>query len=293
MADRLSTGRTALALLALVAGGCLAPTTEEGSTGTRPTTTSTPLTTTSTPPTTTSTPPTTTSTPPTTTTGGGGSGGTLQVLVFSRTEGFRHESIRAGVAALASLGDRVGFETAATEDPAFFTGSALERFHVVVFLNTTGDVLDDDQQTALEDFVRGGNGFVGVHSAADTEYDWPWYGGLVGAWFDRHPRPQTAMVTVAAPDHPALGDLPGTFERFDEWYDFRSRPAPEVEILATLDETTYDGARMGDPHPISWAHEYEGGRSFYTGCGHTEESYAEPIVLDHLGAAITWAGGGR
>lgn len=212
-----------------------------------------------------------------------------QVLVFHRTEGFRHGSIEAGIEAVAGLGAVGGYEVTATEDPAIFSNEGLDPFAVVVFLNTTGDVLDEPEQRSLERFIASGKGFVGVHSAADTEYDWGWYGGLVGAYFDRHPEPQSAVIEVVA-SHPVVEGIPQEFERFDEWYDFRARPDPGVTVLATVDESTYGGGAMGSNHPIVWAHEYEGGRAVYVGFGHTAESFEEPLILTLLDNAIRWAG---
>jgi type 1 glutamine amidotransferase len=208
------------------------------------------------------------------------------VLVFHRTEGFRHDSIEAGIDAVDGLG---GYQVTATEDPAIFSSEGLDPFAVVVFLNTTGDVLDEPEQRSLEQFIASGKGFVGVHSAADTEYDWEWYGGLVGAYFASHPAPQTAAVQVTA-SHPVVEGLPDEMERFDEWYDFRAPPGEDVTVLAVVDESTYEGGAMGSNHPIVWAHEYEGGRAVYVGFGHTPESFEEPLVLTLLDNAIKWAG---
>jgi uncharacterized protein len=215
----------------------------------------------------------------------------LGVLVFHRTAGFAHDSIRAGIEALTELGEEHGFAVTATDSQAVFTDSGLAPFEVIVFLNTTGDVLDDSGQRAMEAFVAGGGGFVGVHAAADTEYDWQWFGGLVGAYFARHPHPQPATVEVVAPDHPVTQGLPARFERVEEWYDFQAHPGPGVTILAVVDESTYEGGGMGDPHPIAWAHEYGGGRSVYTGFGHSAEAFAEPLVRRMLANAILWAAG--
>lgn len=212
------------------------------------------------------------------------------VLVFHRTEGFRHDSIEAGIEALVELGESKGYRVTATDDSSIFSASDLEAFQVIVFLNTTGNVLVETQQLAMEEFIRSGRGFVGIHSAADTEYDWEWYGGLVGAYFNSHPVPQSAAVRIITP-HPVVKGLPERFERFDEWYDFRSHPGPGVTVLATVDESTYEGGAMGPEHPIVWAHEYEGGRAVYVGFGHTAETYEESLVLTLLDNAIRWAGG--
>ncbi len=161
---------------------------------------------------------------------------------------------------------------------------------MIVFLNTTGDVLDEVEQEAMEGFMASGKGFVGIHSAADTEYDWPWYGELVGAYFDSHPEPQEATVVFPDPgSHPVTTGLPGRIQLVDEWYDFRSQPPPEATVLATVDETTYEGGTTGDPHPIVWSREVHGGRSVYVGFGHTDEGFDEPVFRSLLENAVTWA----
>lgn len=215
----------------------------------------------------------------------------MHVLVFSRTAGFRHGSISAGIEAIESLGEEHGFAVESTEDPTLFTDAALARIDAVIFLNTTGDVLDDDQQAAFERYIRGGGGYVGIHAATDTEYDWPWYGTLVGAYFKAHPRIQEATVLVSDRHHPAMRHLPERWVRTDEWYVFRENPRGRVHVLATLDETTYEGGGMDLDHPIVWCHEFDGGRAFYTGGGHTNESYADPAFRRHLLGAIRWAAG--
>jgi type 1 glutamine amidotransferase len=216
----------------------------------------------------------------------------FRVLAFTRTEGFRHDSIPAGVTALKELGARHRFAVRATEDPAAFRTRRLRRYDAVAFLSTTGDVLGRAAQRALARFVRGGGGWVGIHSAADTEYDWPFYGRLVGAYFRSHPPgTQPATVRVEDPGHPATRGLPLAWTRTDEWYDFRANPRPDVHVLATLDEATYTGGMMGADHPIAWCHRYRGGRAFYTALGHTSESYAEPEFRRHLLGGIRWAAG--
>jgi cytochrome c len=216
--------------------------------------------------------------------------GPIGILVYHRTEGFRHQSIEAGIAAFEELGSQGGYEVTPTDDPSVFSPDGLRPFHVIVFLNTTGDVLDEAQQDAMENFISSGRGFVGVHSAADTEYDWAWYGELVGAYFDNHPAPQEATVEFADPgSHPVTTGLPSELVRFDEWYNFRSRPPCRAAILATVDESTYNGGAMGEGHPITWAHEVQGGRAFYTGFGHTSESFEEPAIRSLLDNAVRWA----
>jgi type 1 glutamine amidotransferase len=211
------------------------------------------------------------------------------VLVFSRTTGFRHESIPAAVRAIHELGTAAGFGVDVTEDAAAFTPSNLRRYAVVVWALTSGDVLDDGGRAAFEAYIADGGGYVGVHGAADTEYGWPWYGVLVGAWFRSHPEPQRAVVRIEDGTHAATAHLPTSWTRFDEWYDYRTDPRPGVHVLATVDESTYDGGGMGADHPIAWCHAYGGGRAFYTGMGHTAESYEEPEFRVHLLGGIRWA----
>lgn len=214
-----------------------------------------------------------------------------RILVFSKTAGFRHDSIPDGIAALRELGAEGGFTVEDTEDAAVFTPDRLAEYDAVVFLSTTGDVLDEEQQAAFEGYIQQGGGYAGVHAAADTEYDWPWYGGLVGAWFDSHPLIQPATVEVEDRAHPATAHLGVTWDRTDEWYNYRANPRENVRVLAALDEESYHGGTMDGDHPIVWCQEYEGGRAFYTGGGHTKESYAEDAFRAHLLGGIRWAAG--
>jgi len=215
-----------------------------------------------------------------------------RILVFSSTAGFRHSSIEPGIAALRDLGTANGFTVDATEEAGQFTTANLGRYKAVVFLSTTGDVLNGEQQAAFLSYIRKGGGFVGIHAAADTEHGWPWYGGLVGAYFASHPEPAQARIRVENRDHPSTRTLPDPWIRFDEWYDFEQNPRSQgVTVLLTLDESSYPGGRMGDDHPIAWYHEYDGGRAWYTGGGHTDASFSEPAFLEHLLGGIRYAAG--
>jgi len=218
---------------------------------------------------------------------------TYDVLVFSKTAAFRHSSIDEGITAIEQLGAENGFTVTPTEDSTAFTDANLAQYEVVLWLSTTGDVLDDAQQAAFERYVQAGGGYVGVHAASDTEYDWPWYGDLVGAYFNGHPAQQTATIKVNGHSNPATAELPSRWTRFDEWYNFRDYTDGSVRVLARLDESTYDAGAtaMGDEHPIVWCHEFDGGRSFYTGLGHTEASYVEPEFLFHLLGGIEQVAG--
>ncbi|MEV5692665.1 ThuA domain-containing protein [Micromonospora globbae] len=213
------------------------------------------------------------------------------VLVFSKTAGFRHDSIAVGTQAIRDLGAANNFTVTATEDAAAFTTGNLAQYEAVVFLNTTGDVLNASQQSAFESYIGGGGGFVGVHAAADTEYGWSFYGNLVGAYFASHPAIQQANVKVENRAHAATAHLPQTWTRTDEWYNYQTNARSTARVLATLDESSYSGGSMGGDHPHSWCKTYNGGRAFYTGGGHTQASYAEPAFRAHLLGGIRYAAG--
>ena len=213
------------------------------------------------------------------------------VLVFSKTTGFRHDSIPQGIAAIEALGAEHGFSVDSTEDAGRFNAAELARYRVVVFLCTTGEILDPRQKAAVEGFIRAGGGFAGIHSASDTEYQWAWYGRLVGAYFADHPQIQPATIHIEDSNHPSMKDLPVIWRRTDEWYNFRSNPRGTAHVLAALDETTYSGGKMGYDHPIAWCQEIDDGRSWYTAMGHTVESYAEPLFRLHLLGGIESAAG--
>ncbi|WP_370517512.1 ThuA domain-containing protein [Pseudactinotalea sp. HY160] len=217
----------------------------------------------------------------------------FDALVFSKTSAFRHSSIETGIAAIEALGAENGFSVDTTEDAGAFTAANLAQYDVVVWLSTTGDVLDADQQAAFEDYIRSGGGYAGVHAASDTEYDWSWYGDLVGAYFSGHPANQDATVVVEDPAHPSTAHLPAEWDRYDEWYSFRDNPRGDVHVLASLDEDSYDpgGNAMGDDHPIAWCQDFDGGRSWYTAGGHTNESYGEPGFREHLLKGLQTAAG--
>lgn len=214
-----------------------------------------------------------------------------KVLVFSKTAGFRHASIPAGIAAIQQLGMEHHFSVDTTEDAAAFREENLKQYAAVIFLNTTGDVLGHYQQADFERYIQAGGGYVGIHAAADTEYQWPWYGKLAGGYFDGHPdspNVRAAELEVVYPSHPATSMLPERWAREDEWYNYKALN-PDVQVLLNLDESTYEGGTNGSHHPIALFHEYDGGRAFYTGGGHTEAAYAEPLFLQHLAGGIQYA----
>lgn len=227
----------------------------------------------------------------------------LSVLVFTRTSGFRHESIDDAREFFESLSADQQLSIELSEDPTLFSDAGLSRFDVVVFVNTTGDVLDDTQQQALQSFVRSGRGFVGVHAAADTEHDWPWYGELVGGYFVSHPEDPleaTLRVDPAAREsrHQSIVHLDDEFRFNDEWYNFDRNPRDEVDVLLTVDESDFTvpntppGPSMGDDHPVAWSHTFDGGRSFYTNLGHRPQTWEDERFQQHLLEGIRWAAGG-
>jgi hypothetical protein len=214
-----------------------------------------------------------------------------KVLIFSKTAGFHHASIAVGIPAIIKLGQENNFDVDTTTDATKFTYDNLKQYAAVIFLSTTGDVLNDAQQAEFEKYIRAGGGFVGVHSATDTEYNWPWYGNLVGAYFRNHPdHQQEAVLHIVDPNFPATKGLPAEWKRLDEWYNFKWI-APNLHVLITIDEKTYTGGNNGDNHPMSWYHEYDGGRAFYTALGHTDASYSDPFYLGHLLGGIEYAMG--
>jgi type 1 glutamine amidotransferase len=230
----------------------------------------------------------------------------FSALIFSKTAAFRHtECIPQATVAIAQMAARRGFEVDATENAAAFTDENLANYDVVIFLCTTGDVLNEAQQSAFERYIRAGGGYAGIHSASDTEYDWAWYGGLVGAYFRDHPgsvNPQFQVATMIVEDRrtAATQRLGRTWTREEEWYNFRTNPRDSVHVLLSVDESTYDprgysvpggSPGMGD-HPISWCQPYDGGRAFYTALGHKGVYWEEPL-LSHVLGGIEMAAGAK
>ncbi len=216
-----------------------------------------------------------------------------RILVFTKATGFRHSSIPRAVRAVRSLAADSGIAVDATEDAGAFAPARLARYRAVVFLLTSGDVISPAQEQAFERYFRNGGGFVGVHSAADTEPGWTWYGEMLGTHFRTHPQIQRGVVVVLDRRHASTVGLPARWARTDEWYSFTRSPRPSVHVLADLDERSYspgDGA-MGADHPIAWTHAFQGGRAWYTASGHTDGSYSEPLFRKHLIGGIRYAAG--
>ena len=220
--------------------------------------------------------------------------GNPKVLVFSKTAGYYHESIPKGIAAIQKLGTENGFTVDTTSNAELFNEENLAQYATVIFLSTTGDVLNHYQEADFERYIQSGGGFVGIHAAADTEYGWGWYGRLVGGYFadhpginDPHPNVQPGKVTKTGEKHPSTDALPDSWTRTDEWYSYK-KMNPNTKKLLLLDETSYQGGLDMGEHPIAWYHDFDGGRAFYTGGGHTNESYEEADFLKHLLAGIQY-----
>lgn len=212
-----------------------------------------------------------------------------KVLVFHKTVGFWHESIPTGYATIEDLGEEKGFEVEVSEDANLFRDEELGQYSLVIFLNTTGDILDQEQERALENFIGSGGSFFGIHAAADTEFDWSWYGKLVGGYFNGHPPVQPARIINNKPGHPTVAHLSQIWTRTDEWYNYKNLH-PEMEVLLFLDEDSYEGGENGEEHPIAWYRQLpEGGVAVYTGGGHTISSYLEPGFREHLWRCILFA----
>ena len=213
-----------------------------------------------------------------------------KVLIFSKTNGYRHESIEIGIAAIKKLGTENNFDVDATEDSLYLTDANFKKYKTVIFLSTTGTVLGKDQELALQNFIHNGGGFVGIHAATDCEYEWAWYVKMIGGSFLSHPQQQEAKLLIVDKTHPSTKHLPATWQRKDEWYNFKNLN-PEVTVLIKLDETSYTGGKNGDNHPMAWCHTYEGGKIFYTELGHTNESYSDPLYLQHVLGGIVYSMG--
>lgn len=219
---------------------------------------------------------------------------TAKILVFSKTLGWRHDSIPEGIATFEKMAAAEKFSIVATEDSSIFNDTDLKQFNAIVFLNTTLDVLDKNQEAAMERYIQAGGGFVGIHSATDTEWegDWFWFRNLVGAVFKNHPSQpsnvQNARLVSLIPGDPLLENIPHEFSLADEWYNYRDL-YEGLEYLMEVDEKTYQGGEHGEHHPVAWVHEYDGGRAFYTGLGHSKETFQNPVFQQLLLNGLKYA----
>ncbi len=217
-----------------------------------------------------------------------------RVLVFSLTRGFHHNSIKEGNDYFRELGKKQGFVVDTTTNPAKFNEENLKKYNAVVWLNTTGDVLNPAQQADFERYIQAGGGYVGIHAASDTEYNWPWYNDLMGGYFASHPGGKVSnvqkgkMITLDK-TFPASAHFPETFEKTDEFYDFKSLKKDILKFIVRVDESSYQMGKMGDFHPMAWYHEFDGGKAFYSNYGHTPETFVEPLMTEHFWQGLKWA----
>ena len=215
----------------------------------------------------------------------------ISLLVIYETQGFVHEeAIREGKIMMTKIGKEKNYNVIFTDNSASFEEQYLEKIDVIIFLCTTLDILNENEEKAMKKFIRNGGGFIGIHSATDTEYEWEWYGKLVGAYFMNHPEIQKATIITEKKYHFLTDHLKGRWEIIDEWYNFKDFN-PEINVLLSLDESTYEGGENGNYHPISWFHEFEGGRSFYTGLGHVGKTYNDPRFVKMINKAILYTSG--
>lgn len=212
-----------------------------------------------------------------------------KILVFSLTKGFRHASIPAGIKALRKLGAENDLQVDTSEDVNAITTENLKKYKLLVFLSPTGsDVFNQAQKESLKGYINKGGRLVGIHAASDFCYEWEWYGKMIGAYFESHPKVQEVKLDIIMPKNKMVKGLPQPWMHKDEWYNFKM-VNPAIKVLIKADETSYEGGKMNNNHPISWYHEFDGGKVFYTALGHTKECYTDPLFLKHLWAGMTWA----
>jgi hypothetical protein len=223
-----------------------------------------------------------------------------RVLVYSGSTGYRHQSIPAAVAALKSIGEKAGYSVDATEDPEVFSAEKLAPYKALILVSTSTDPKNPDSEwfqgakrDALQGFLKAGKGVIGLHAAADSHYNWGWYGQMIGGYFDHHPKgTPKGVVTVVDAKHPATAKLPKTLERHDEWYYYKDFD-PTMRVLITIDPATIgdNGEADVNPNPLVWCHNFGGGRVFYSALGHTDESWSEPYMVNLMTGALAYAVG--
>ena len=212
----------------------------------------------------------------------------FSVLVITETDGWVHDSIEAGLELIKYLGDKNRFNVYHSDNSRVINYSNLKNIKTLIFLNTTEDILSEDEQVVMQKFIQSGKGFVGVHSASDTEYEWKWYGELVGAYFKSHPEGTTNAKIIKIENGRFSKHLNPIWEVEDEWYNF-NYTNDDINVVLELDEKSYYGGENGDYHPITWYHSYDGGRSFYTGLGHLKEVYSNKMFIELLEQGILYA----
>ncbi len=217
--------------------------------------------------------------------------GKINVLVFSKTEEYRHESIVAGISSLTKLAQENNLHIDFSEDASVFSENNLSQYNVIIFLNTSGNILDANEETALRMFIENKGGLVGIHSATDTEYDWDWYNELIGTHNNGKEEIHKAVVRVVDKGHPSTKDLPYTWEVEDEWCKFANKLADDIKVLAIVDEIVFQGQEKVLFNPYCWYHEFDGGRAWFTVGGHKSENYSDPLFMKHILGGIKYAAG--
>lgn len=215
----------------------------------------------------------------------------FQVLVISKTKGYRHDSIPTGIASIKRLATQTGlFTITASEDSTLFNSPTLSNYRVIILLQSSGNFLDAPQLKALQDFVRSGGGVLSIHGAAAGMLLSEWYGKLIGAHFDMHPDPEPGSLIVAGAPHPIIGDKQPPEKWMDEWYNFTSHPAENsnLHVLLRGDTSSFKGGRHGDDHPLVWCQEFEGGRSAYIALGHFDDAWESEWYVDLVRRGVMW-----
>ena len=226
------------------------------------------------------------------------------ILIFSKTVAYRDEpAIQASDAALAAIAHDRGWPYLVTENGAVMNPEQLAKFKLVIFSNTSGDLLTDTQKTAFQSWMEAGGSFIGIHGAGGDPIgnmghsslaDWKWYiDTLIGAQFFAHPRVMPADIRIDDSRSVLTKGLPALWHRSDEWYAFTASPRnkPGFRILASADEKSYTPGRatMGADHPLVWWHCVGRGHAFYSALGHGGTMYSEPLMLQLLGNAMSWS----
>ncbi|KAJ4990698.1 glycosyl hydrolase [Stagonosporopsis vannaccii] len=215
----------------------------------------------------------------------------INVLVFSKTAGYRHESIPNGITALKNLASQTGlFSITATEDESFFEPSSLTNYRVVVLLHTSGEFLRASSLQAFQKYVRSGGGVLAIHGAASGMPSVDWYGKLIGAHFDMHPDSESGSLIVSDASHPIIDGHTPPEKWMDEWYNFKSHPAhnSKLQILLKGDTSSFKGGKHGDDHPLAWCQEFEGGRSAYIALGHFDGAWDSEWYVGLAKRGIMW-----
>ncbi|MFO0958680.1 MAG: ThuA domain-containing protein [Isosphaeraceae bacterium] len=227
-----------------------------------------------------------------------------RVLVYTRNytpdgKGYVHANIADSVAAIRKLGEENGFAVDPSDDPGVFTPENLRRYKAIVFSNSNNEAFASEaQRQTFQGYIRAGGGLVGIHSASGSERSWPYFWGVMGGKFRRHPKLQKFSISVKDAEHPATRGLPASFDWEDECY-FLEFLNPDIHPLLVTDPTRLDdpgrskfpGELFGHALPLAWTLQADGGRTFYTSLGHKSEHYKDPNFLRHLLGGIRWAMG--